>query len=258
MSIVTTAGPTTKIIDRTGTPTATIRNRAHLGKNFYLWAALTCALIAVTGFGRSYYLKLLFGTPSLPVSIHLHGAIMSSWCLLFGAQTYLVATHRVRVHRRLGILGAVLAILVVGVGVYATVEATAREVRDHVIHQFHFLFGLNLVNLLVFAILVVSALALRARPDFHKRLMFLATMTMLAPAIARVVLLFTHNAMAQLLAFDFCILTGVAVDAVLHRRLHPALGWGAALVVGSFHLTFIALSAKWWLPFVAWVFSAAK
>lgn len=229
--------------------------RPRIGRDFYVWAALTCAGIAVLGFGRTYYLKALFGTPPLPALLHVHGAIMSSWCLLFAAQTYLVATHRAHLHRRLGILGAVLAILVVLVGAYATVAATAREVRDHVVHRFHFLFGLNLVNLLLFAVLVATALAWRRRPDFHKRLMLLATVTLLAPAIARIVLLFTHAATAQFVAFDFCILACVAVDTVLHRRLHPAFGWGAVLVAGSFHLTFIAVSAKWWLPFVAWVFS---
>lgn len=237
------------------TSTLATNNGARVGRSFNLWAALTCVLIAVIGFARSYYLKSLFGTPPLPVLLHVHGAIMSSWCLLFCVQTYLVATQRVRLHRRLGILGAALAILVVFVGVYATVEATAREVRDHVIHRFHFLFGLNLVNLLVFAILVVTALVLRRRADFHKRFMLLATVTMLAPAIARIVLLMTHDALAQFLAFDFCILSCVAADTICHRRLHPAFGWGAVFVIGSFHLTYIALSAKWWLPFVAWVFS---
>jgi hypothetical protein len=180
---------------------------------------------------------------------------MSAWCLLFGAQSYLVATHRVHLHRRLGIIGAVLAILVVVVGAHATVAAAAREVRDHVVHRFHFLFGLNLVNLLVFAVLVGTALALRGRSDFHKRLMLLATITMLAPAIARIVLLVTHSPMTQILTFDFCILTCVAVDTGLNRRLHPAFGWGAVFILGSFHLAFLAVGTKWWLPFVAWVFS---
>ena len=229
--------------------------RTPPSQRFYIWAALTCVAIAVAGFGRSYYLRPIFENTPLPTLLHVHGAIMSSWCLLFGVQSYLVATHRVRLHQRLGILGAVLAILVVVVGADVTVEATAREVRDHVVHRFHFLLGLNLVNLLVFATLVVTALALRIRPDFHKRLMLLATVTMLAPATARIVLLATHGAMVQLLAFDFCILACVVVDTVLHRRLHPAFGWGAAFILGSFHLIFIALGERWWLPFVAWVFS---
>ena len=112
------------------TSTVATGSATRVGGGFYSWAALTCVLIAVIGFARSYYLKWLFGTPPLPILLHVHGAIMSSWCLLFGAQTYLVATHRVRQHRRLGILGAALAILVVVVGAYATIAATAREVHD--------------------------------------------------------------------------------------------------------------------------------
>jgi len=174
---------------------------------------------------------------------------------LFFVQAYLVATHRIRVHRRLGILGAVLAFAVVAMGTYATVEATAREVQSHIVGRFQYLFGLNLVNLLLFALFVVAALTLRTRPEFHKRLMLLATLSILAPAVARITLLFTHNPMSQLLAFYFCVLAFVVADTVRYRRLHPAFGFGATLIIASFHLTAMALRAKWWLPFVARVFS---
>ena len=234
-----------------------MENKAILrpDRSTYIVAALACATIAVTGFARSYYLKSLFGWPPLPVLLHVHGVIMSSWFVLFFVQAYLIATHRVRLHRRLGIVGAVLALLVVVVGTYATVAATAREVRGHVVRQFHFLFGLNLVNLLVFAILVVSALALRIRPEFHKRLMLMATLSILAPAVARITLLFTHGPMIQLLAFYLCVLTFVLIDTIRHRRLHPAFGLSGLLLIGSFHLTAVALGAKWWLPFVERVFT---
>src|ERR1700722_17170099 len=222
----------------------------------YLVAALACAVIAVTGFARSYYLKSLFGRRPLPLLLHVHGVIMSSWCVLFLVQAYLVATYRVRVHRRLGVLGAALAVLVVAIGTYATVAATAREVEHHVVGPFHYLFGLNLVNLLLFAAFVAAALTLRSRPDFHKRLMLMATLSLLAPAVARITLLFTHDPMAQFLSFDFCVLTFVAIDTVRHRHLHPAFGLSATLLLASFHLTAIALGAKWWLPFVARVFES--
>jgi hypothetical protein len=229
------------------------RPRVH--QSLYTWAALACAVIAVTGFARTYYVKAFFGSPPLPALLHIHGLIMSAWRLLFLAQTYLVATHRLRVHRSLGIAGAVLAILVVAIGTYATVAATAREVQAHVIRQFHFLFGLNLMNLLLFAIFVILGLAFRTRPEFHKRLMLMATLTLLAPAVARIVLLFTHAPLIQIVTFDLCILLFVAADTVWHRRLHPALGWSAALVIGSFHLTMLMIMADWWLPFVARVFA---
>jgi hypothetical protein len=75
-----------------------MENKAILrpGGSTYIVAALACGLIALTGFARSYSLKSLFGNPPLPVLLHVHGVIMSSWCVLFIVQTYLVATHRVR------------------------------------------------------------------------------------------------------------------------------------------------------------------
>lgn len=49
--------------------------------------------------------------------IHAHGALFSLWVLLFVMQTSLIATHRVRVHQRVGIAGAVLAAAMIAAGV---------------------------------------------------------------------------------------------------------------------------------------------
>ena len=48
------------------TSTVATGSATRVGGGFYSWAALTCVLIAVIGFARSYYLKWLFGTPPLP------------------------------------------------------------------------------------------------------------------------------------------------------------------------------------------------
>jgi hypothetical protein len=224
-------------------------------RRIYVWAALACALIALTGFARTYYLKGLLGGPPLPFLLHVHGLIMSAWCVLFLTQTCLVATHRVRVHRRLGVFGVPLAILVVAISTYVTIHATAREIQSHVIGQFHFLFGFNLVNVLLFAALLSAGLTMRARPDFHKRLMLMATISILSPAIARATLLFTHNQTAQMLAVDCFFLIFVATDTIRHRRLHPAFGWGALLTLGSLNASYLAFQTDAWTDFVTRLFS---
>jgi hypothetical protein len=123
--------------------------------------ALVCALLALVGFARTYYLNGLFGTPHLTLRLHVHGLIMSAWCVLFVAQACLVSARRVDIHRRLGIVGAGLALLIIVIGCYLTISATAREVHSHVVRQFHVLFGFNLLNLAVFAGLLSTALAFR-------------------------------------------------------------------------------------------------
>jgi hypothetical protein len=109
--------------------------------------------------------------------------------------------------------------------------------------------------LFLFAVLVGTGVAFRRRPELHKRLMLLAMVSLLAPAIARITLLFTHSGMVQMLAFDFCILVCVIVDTIIHRKLHPVFVWGGLLIVVSFHLTFAAVQTKMWLNLVPRLFS---
>jgi hypothetical protein len=219
-------------------------------RRFYGWSAITVALIVLVGFARTYYLKAFFGTRTLTPFVHFHGLVMSAWVVLFFVQTRLIAAHRVALHRSLGILGCGLAVLVVVVAADATIQAAQREVIGRIIGPFHFLLGINFINLFAFIALFVVAIVWRKRSDFHKRLMLLATVNLLAPAVARICLVFTHNQYVQLAAFFLCILLCVAVDTVRHRRLHPAMGWGAAFSIVLFALIFVAVQMPWWLPFV--------
>ena len=89
----------------THVPTNQVKSR----DSFYTWVAVGTFLIIFAGFARTYYLKILFGTPALPLLLHLHGLIFTLWFALFFIQARLIARHRVDLHRRLGIFGAVLA-----------------------------------------------------------------------------------------------------------------------------------------------------
>jgi hypothetical protein len=60
----------------------------------------------------------------LPALVHAHGLVMTLWIVLFLTQVSLVAARRVDLHRRLGMAGALLAAIVVIVGI-----ATARQAR---------------------------------------------------------------------------------------------------------------------------------
>src|SRR4029450_11921533 len=64
-------------------------------------------------------------TPALPLSTHIHGALFTAWVLLFVAQTSLVASNRTDLHKRLGVVGAGLAVTMVVSGVVLSI-ASAR------------------------------------------------------------------------------------------------------------------------------------
>jgi len=229
-------------------------SKPALRTRLFEWLALGIAAVAFVGFARTYYLKGVFGSRALPLVVHLHGLMMSTWIVVFIAQTWLIAARRVAWHRRLGAGAAVLAALVILTGVALTVLALEREIQAHVQGMWHYLLLINLVNLLLFGAFVGSGLALRSRADVHKRLMLLAAVTLLAPAVARIALLFGHAPLPQFLAFYACIAACVLADTLRHGRLHPVLGWGGVAVIAAFQLSFFAVQTPGWMSIVYRVF----
>lgn len=220
-------------------------------RRLYIWFAAIMPIIILAGFGRTYYLKGFFGNPPLPnLLVHVHGLVMTSWVVLFIAQVSLVATGRTRTHQRLGILGAILAGLIVVVGALTGIDAAARGASPGP-PPLQFLV-IPLGDILVFAILVGTALYFRrGRLDTHKRLMLLAAVNLLAPAIARIPLGFIAN--GGPLAFfgltDICILACVGVDTIRNRRLHPAFLWGTLFIIAAQPLRLMLAGTDLWLRF---------
>jgi hypothetical protein len=201
-------------------------------------------------FARSYYLKGFFDSPPLTPLVQVHGAVMSGWVLLLAVQSGLAATGRIRWHRYLGWLGAVWALFVIVMGSVTTLAASAREVHQHskFAHMQLVVSGLELVQMLLFAGLVITAIALRHRPDYHKRLMLLTIVCLLPSALARLPIDFLDNRLI-LWVLDALVLSCVGIDAWRHRRLHPAFGWGAAAVLGVLHAAFYLSQTPAWISF---------
>jgi hypothetical protein len=87
--------------------------------------ASSSALVVVVGFAPSYYFRAFSDAPPLRGLVHLHGAVATSWMLLFLAQASLVSVGRTDIHRRLGMAGVAIATLFVVVS-YATAITAAR------------------------------------------------------------------------------------------------------------------------------------
>lgn len=229
-------------------------HRSVKDRRLYTWVAVFIPIIVLAGFARTYYLKGLFGTPALPgLLVHLHGLVMTSWVVLFVAQVWLVAARRTRLHQRLGVLGAILAGLVLLVGILTAINAAARGSSPGP-PPLQFLV-VPLGDMLVFAILIGTALHFRRRMEIHKRLMLLAAVNLLTPAIARIPLQFIE--MGGPLVFfgltDLCVLACVVFDTVKHRRLHPVFVWGTLLIVASQPLRLMLAGTDAWMRFATWL-----
>jgi hypothetical protein len=236
------------------TKTITLPASGHRGLYFY--AVLGAAIIVFTGFAPSYFLKGFFGTPPLYPLLHLHGLVMTSWFVLFATQSWLIETHRVRLHRRLGIFGALLAAMILVVGA-AVVTINAREGRVPPAAPIPVVVFLSYANLLVFGVLVGAAVYLRGRSEFHKRLMLLGTLNLLTAAITRIPLAFIQSG-GLLTVFglpDLFIVVCVAYDTLRHRRLHPGFAWGALLSIAWPLLAIWIGGSSAWAKVTTWLLS---
>jgi hypothetical protein len=161
-------------------------------------------------------------------------------------QAGLVAARRVDLHRKLGVAGAVLAALVVVVGIATAVDGARRGVSPGPPPLVFLAIPLGVI--LVYGALVAAAIANRRRPDWHKRLMLLAAISVLTPAIARLPIdaLQAGGIVAFMGLTDLFAIACIAWDTARNRRLHPAFLRGGLFLVLS-HPAMLALagSAFW-------------
>lgn len=198
---------------------------------YFLAAAVVLTALVTWAFSFEY--RDLIHPGQFTLLVQMHGLVMFTWVGLFLTQVALIVWHRPRWHRRLGVIGTAVAVLVVALGVPTAIVA-CRLGGDHLpprVTPAHFL-ALAFTDLAAFALLVGSALALRQRPDYHKRLMLLANMPPLIAALVRLVG-FLHLGIGPTPLRNILLLAFIVVDTVRARRLHPAYVAGAACLIAA-------------------------
>jgi hypothetical protein len=231
---------------------AIIRRRRE--RWFYIGMSIALVITVFAGFAPTYYLRPYFNTAPLMPLLHLHGFVFTSWLVLFVTQTTLVAAHRTDIHRRLGVAGGVIAVLMVLLGVTtALVRAKQGATPLPGISPLSFLV-VPLGDMFVFPILVGAGFYFRRRPDVHKRLMLLATISILAAAIARLPFAIMRAGPPAFFGLtDVFVVACVLYDLVTLRRIHRATALAGLFIVASQPLRLMLGGTHAWLSFAAWL-----
>jgi hypothetical protein len=208
--------------------------------------AIAAAVAVFVGFAPTYFLRPYFQATSLAPILRLHGLVFTAWILLLLTQTSLVAAHRTDLHRRLGFAGAALAGLMVVIGLTAAIVSGRRDVAAGSDEALSFL-TTPFADMLVFLVLVTAAIRYRRRAETHKRLMLLATVSILDAAVARWPLaIVATSPYAFFVLTDVFIAAGVVYDLASRRRVHPAYTWGGVLIVASQPLRLVVGQTDTW------------
>ena len=204
---------------------------------FFLGMSGALLSILLIGFAPTLYLRVFFEVPPIPLYLHVHGVVVTSWFVWLVLQASLVSIRRTDLHRQIGIAGVVLGLAIVIAGPMATLNFVPRLATNDVeleplIKLFSWVVSLNSTMILGFVIFLSAALYLRHRPDTHKRFMLFASMSLIPPAVARISFwpIFSWAEEPPLVTVG-CLLLLIPMivrDLIAEKRLHKAT------VIGSF------------------------
>lgn len=235
---------------------ASAATRVSSRSKFYLFFSFGFLAIALVGFSTTFLIPLARGTFSAPPIVHIHGALLFGWLLLFILQASLIQNRSFLTHRQLGIAGAVLCAAIVVSGVLVGLHATRRDLGagsdDFVLGQF-----VNvLIEMILFGSLVAAAVVLRRDGESHKRLLVLATISALAPAWLRLRHLFPavpHPFVTFSLLADSLLLLAIGRDLGVMKRVHPVYIWAGGAMVAVHIVELTAFRSDPWLRFARWL-----
>jgi hypothetical protein len=218
---------------------------------FFTTLSFFMLAIVVIGFAPSYFLRgaVFAKLPSLLV--HLHGAVFSSWIILFAVQSSLVSAGNIRLHRKLGVLGAVIAGLMVILGVLAPFGTLYRgaELPSFFTPQ-TFLIE-NVLGILLFGAFIAVAIWKRNNRKVHKRLMLIANIMLLPPALSRIPFVQHHFFLIPTILFGI-LAALVVLDLFTWRRPLLVTIVGALIFIASNPLMAAASNSAWGLRLTVW------
>ncbi|HEX4847036.1 MAG TPA: hypothetical protein VFV30_02735 [Novosphingobium sp.] len=219
------------------------------GTRFYRFGALTAIAVALAGFFLTYLQPMAQGRFSGPVEAHVHGMLLASWLVLVCVQSCLL-----RSHRTLGWLAVALAPAIALSTMAIGVAATRRDLAAGI----ELGMAGNVTAPLIFCGLVAAAIALRRQPQWHKRLIFIATVAMLWPAWFR----WRHflpwvprpDIVLGLVVANLPVAVAMLRDRLKFGVIHPAYFWVGLPVVAEQTFETMVFGTPLWTGFGMYLF----
>jgi hypothetical protein len=213
---------------------------------FYLLMSLLNAGVVFYGFSQTIDDRLLHPNPLPPWILYLHAPVFSAWVLFFILQSALVRIGSVKVHRTLGWLGAELAVMLVVLGYATAIHMDKFHFRQTQNPADAAFLIIQLLDLGSFIVPFILAIWWRKRPEYHRRLMLIATLALSDAAFRRFPFVPLRFAPVGV---DVLILFGVFRDYFVEGRVHKVYLKALPVLVACqmFAVVVYTHSWQWWV-----------
>lgn len=176
---------------------------------------------------------------SVSPALVIHASLFLVWYILFFAQTALISKSKITIHKRLGYasLGLTSVLAISGLMMLLGVMRAPPTTDDigSIFARTSYVWAI-IHTLVCFTAFYLLAIKFRQRPPVHKRLMMLASLSMMPATITRVAYLpmmpIDGTALTVLSSYAL-LLTPIVIDLIVNRKVHPALAYGASFFVLS-------------------------
>ena len=202
-------------------------------RHFFVVMSLLFLIISVVGFVPSYQ-AMYAGTRKFPIHwiAHVHGALMTSWLLVFITQTILAAKGHLKFHRQLGLFSVALGVLI-WISMWI---ASARALIGFNPPLDHFLFDVLIIQfygIVLFGFFFTWGILERKNAAVHKRLLFLSTVVLMQAGIDRMHWL---PGLHMTLSIRFFYLDSLLIplfiyDWIVLKRIHKVTWIGTLLFI---------------------------
>lgn len=204
---------------------------ASARESFWPISAALMMVLLIAGF--SVQVAMGRSTFAAPLYVHAHALLFFGWAVLYLAQNLLVGTGNIALHKRLGWLSVLWIPAMLALGLIVTVAMVRRGGVPFFFQPLYFLV-MDPLTLLVFAGLAATAIRLRRRTQWHRRLMFCGMAILMGPGIGRLIpmpLLIPYAGWAVFAVVILFPIAGIARDLRREGRVHPAWWWGLGTIV---------------------------
>jgi hypothetical protein len=228
--------------------------RAQTDRIFYTGMALLIAVIVFAGFSPSFFMRPS-SQPALSTLLTLHGVVFTSWIVVLIVQTSFIAARRRDLHKQAGIIAMCLGAGMVVLGVIAAIDALRRGAAPLPGIDPRTFLVVPLGDMVAFAFFLAAGFYFRRSTETHKRLMLLATMSLLPAAFGRIVALSGVSFLMRGGPFSIyglvlvLVILGAAYDFATRRGVHPVYIWGGLAIAVSVPLRLVIGGSGPWLKF---------
>jgi hypothetical protein len=235
-----------------GSSVSVISKSSGALRYFYVGIGVLSLFYVALGFSYTYFIPMSQGKFSAPLLFHIHGMMYFAWILLIVSQPLLVRLKNIPLHRRIGIGGLILAAGMFIVGVAMAIVSGQRTVAAGSADQARAFLLIPITDMILFGTFVGMTIINLKNAEMHKRLILLATLSILPAAFGRIFGIHGINPatvqgfIIALLLEESTLLLGITYDMVTRKKVHPVYIWGGLAVV-IIHVTRFPIGqTQWW------------